>query len=289
MGKILKFAIWGVGAVAGLVAFFLAGVWIVSGQRLNQKFVAPEDALAHRTDPETLTAGEHLATITGCNGCHGATMQGQVVAEMPDGTRFVAPNIPKIASTYSDADLTRVIRYGVKQNGKPVLMMPSETFFHLNDEDMIAILSYVRAASDSGGDAEKTSIGPLIRFLLAKGEFKTAPENIPDMHVRPEHDLTSSIGRGRYLATVTCAECHGLDFKGQSFGPEFAPPDLVVASAYTPEEFAVLMKTGVASGGRKLGLMELVSQERFVDFTDAEISDLHTFLRDRAMNSQQDN
>ncbi len=286
MNKVLKYGVWALGGLASLVVFALAVLWAASGAKLSENFDAPETDIAHSTDPVVIAKGERLAAISGCSGCHRERMQGGVFAELPDGTRFIAPNIPRIAAGYSDADLVKVIRYGVKKNGKPVIAMPSEALFSMTDEDLVAILSYIRATPDEGGDAPKRFYGPLARFLLATGKFKSAPAQIEDMSKRPEYDFSDEISHGSYIATIACAECHGLDYKGKSFGPEFRPPDLIVASAYTPEEFAALMKTGIASGGRDLGLMKEVAAGRFAHFSEEEIVDLYAFLRHRAMNPQ---
>ena len=282
--KLLKVSAWAAGGLAGLAALVLAVIWFLGEGKLSQKFAAPEVDLVHSKDAEVLAYGARLAAIAGCDGCHQKNMQGEILGELPDGTRLVAPNVPRIASKYTDQELARVLRYGVRPNGKPVLAMPSEAFFSMTDDDLIAILSHVRATRDEGGELPKSWIGPMARFMLATGKLSTAPALIKDMSVRPQYDFNNEIERGAYLATIACAECHGLDFKGTTFGPDFAPPDLIVASAYTPEEFSALMKTGAATGGRELGLMAEVSRGRLSYFTDEEIAAVYAFLRERAMN-----
>lgn len=47
-------------------------------------------------------------------------------------------------------------------------------------------------------------------------------------------------------------------------------------------EFQRLMRTGVASGNRKLGLMAEVSRNDFRHLTDGEIAAIHAYLKERA-------
>jgi hypothetical protein len=52
-----------------------------------------------------------------------------------------------------------------------------------------------------------------------------------------------------------------------------------MAHAYSPEQFATLMRAGVAVGNRKLGLMARVAVSRFAYFSDEEVAAVYTFLR----------
>ena len=282
--KILKVIGWITAAAASVAVIAVIGVWALGSAKINQKFSAPTVGLSHSSDPAVIAEGERLATITGCNGCHAPRMQGQVFGELPDGTRLIAPNIPRLAATYTDEDLARSIRYGVKSNGKGVLGMPSDAFFGMTDDDLVAILSYIRATPDEGGESPNTRIGLMARAFLISGEVNTAPIEIGDFDRRPVFDFNDDIEKGAYLARIACAECHGLDLKGTSFD-DFGAPDLVVASAYTSEQFNTLMRTGVGASNRDLGLMSKMGLYRFSSFTDEEVSILHEFLKHRAMNA----
>jgi hypothetical protein len=55
-----------------------------------------------------------------------------------------------------------------------------------------------------------------------------------------------------------------------------------MAASYDPEDFERLLRTGIAAGDRKLGLMTAVGQSRFNALTSEEISSLHAYLKARA-------
>lgn len=70
--------------------------------------------------------------------------------------------------------------------------------------------------------------------------------------------------------------CHGGDLRGS---PDGSTPALAIAAAYTLDEFARLMSTGVALGDRELDLMARVARGRFAHFTDDEVAAVHAYLQ----------
>ena len=79
------------------------------------------------------------------------------------------------------------------------------------------------------------------------------------------------------MTRVTCAECHGPDLKGGE-----GTPDLLAVGGYGRDEFETLMTTGVALGGRKLGLMAEAALGRFRHMTRHERDVLYAYLKARA-------
>ena len=53
-------------------------------------------------------------------------------------------------------------------------------------------------------------------------------------------------------------------------------------AAYSPEAFAELMRTGVALGGRKLGVMGAKARNNLSHLTEAEIAALYSYLHAQA-------
>ncbi|MGH7517120.1 MAG: cytochrome c [Gemmatimonadales bacterium] len=189
--------------------------------------------------------------------------------------RLVAPNLTAAVRKYSNADLARIIRRGVRPDGSSVIGMPSEMFSALTDEDLGKILAYLRSVPPHPGPAPERRLGPIARVAFVAGKLQPAAELIrkaalPTGTHPQDGDSTAA---GGYLARTSCTECHGLDLRGGD-----TAPDLRIAAGYSFEAFMGLMRTGKALGNRELPLMSRVARGRFSHFTDQELRDLYTYL-----------
>lgn len=227
-------------------------------------------------DPAVLAEGERLARIRGCyGGCHGREMEGGVFFDQPRLARVVAPDLTRIVRTHSDAELDRVIRHGVRKNGRSTLAMPSSMFYHLSDADLAAIIAFLRSRPPTDGPGTEIHARSLGRLGLVLGQFPMQVPQIEQLGPRMDVPPGDTLALGRYLAVTVCSECHGLDLHGD---PSGSPPDLRIAAAFPPDDFARLMRAGTGLGGRELGLMKEVALGRFAYLTDDEVAALHAYL-----------
>lgn len=169
-----------------------------------------------------------------------------------------------------------MIRNGVRPDGRSVLVMPSETFSDLNDEDLGRIIAFLKSLPKSTGPGPSISPGPIGRLGLVVGKFKMAAQLIADS-VPPPEATNDEARHGRYLARTICAECHGTSLRGAS-NPDFTSPDLRVVAAYSRDAFAQLLRTGVAIGGRDVGVMSAQARNNLSQLTDSEIAALYSYL-----------
>lgn len=270
--------------VLGSAALVLVaiGVLYVLGERvLNQVHDYPLADVDVSADPATLAEGERLASITGCRGCHRPDLSGHVFF---DGGalvgRAVASNLSVVAEQYADAQLAHTIRYGRRPDGRAMLGMPSSMYYHLADQDLAAIIAYLRSVPAVEKALPATRLGPLGRLALLSDELPLDAAMIARMGPRlPPPDPGDAVAWGRYIALTSCTECHGLDLRGHVFGDGHAIPGLAIAAAYSDAQFIHFMRTGEALGNRELELMSDMSRERFSHLTDDEIQALHAFLR----------
>ena len=278
MKAILKWLGYAAAFVVALAGMGVSYVYLRTELLLRKTYDQPLTAIAVPSDPASIAEGKRLATIRGCfDGCHGKGLDGGYVFDDPWILRFVSPNLTQVAATHTDAELERVIRHGVRKNGKSVWFMPSTMFYHLSDEDLGKIIAFLRSVPPSQGPATEAWIGPKWRLnLVTEGWYLPQAEEI----LRDAPWIRDAIepaghNRGRYLAMTICTECHGMKLQGDLEG---STPSLAIVAAYSERDFFRLMRTATPLGGSQLGLMGEVARVRFVNFTDQEIRDLYSYL-----------
>jgi len=270
-----------IGLLSLLVVLAVAGavVHLLSERLLRRTYTEPRVDIFVPNDSGSVIEGNRLAMVRGCSGgCHGTQIEGGVFVDNLLLARLIAPNLSAAVRRYSDADLTRIIRRGVRPDGSSVIGMPSEMFTGLTDSDLGKILAYLHSVPPDSGLAPKRRLGPIARLGFIAGKLQPAAERVRRADLLrgswpPKDDSTA---QGAYLARTSCTECHGLDLRGDP------APDLRIAAGYSFEAFADLMRTGKALGYRELPMMSPVARERFTYFTDQELRDLYTFLLVRA-------
>ncbi len=210
-----------------------------------------------------IARGKHLAESLGkCQQCHGDDLgSGKNQEHGPFGTSK-GPNLTagKNGVDYTDAEMARLLKHGVKRDGRTVIYMPSNEMAWWPMEDMVAIVSYLRTLPPVDGEPGYVKFGVLAKFFgrmdLVKldiarhidHEVEDAP---PPRAPTPEY--------GAYVAKL-CVRCHGERFSG---GPlTGAPPSLAVPSNLTPdtsglaawayEDFDMLLTQGVRKNGQTL-------------------------------------
>jgi mono/diheme cytochrome c family protein len=174
--------------------------------------------------------------------------------------------------------LARALRSGVAADGRPLWIMPSSAFSRLSDQETVDLIAYLKTYPETGAPQPGKQIGPVGRIGALIGKFRSEPAVIRASAGKEPVDLGPKYAQGRAL-TRACMECHGLDLKG---GAMANAPDLTIAGAYEPEDFERLLRTGVAAGNRKLGLMSETAPKRFNILSHEEIGALHAYLKARA-------
>ena len=260
-------------ALLGVAVIFAGSEWLL--RRRHEVPLEPPPPI-----PVGLAAdeGRRRAVLIGClKGCHGP--EGEGGKEEARRIFFaVAPTLSDVLPAYSDAELVRLVRHGVKRDGTSALGMPTSTFFPVSDEDLAVIIAHLRQRPAVPPVPRQRRILPLGRLALVLGKWKLSADQVDGTLTRwGALPRVTPFARGRYLASVICSECHGLDLKGIAYFPS---PSLAIVNGYYPDQFARLLRTGEHVSGRTDGLMSQVSRAAFCEFTDQEIADLYAYLTD---------
>lgn len=266
-------------AVLSLV--FVVAVYALSERIVRRAYDEPLVSLPVPADSASIAEGGRLALVHGCRGCHTNALTGEFLVDDPMLARLVAPNLTASVRRYSDPELVRIIRRGVRPNGRSVWAMASEMYAPLSDEDLGRILAYLHSLPEAPGPDPMLSLGPLGRFGITVGQFTSAAALVRETDSLTAAGAFPTSGeanaRGAYLVRTSCTECHGLTLRGGD-----SVPDLRIAAGYTPEQFAHFFKTGEALGGRELKTMSNMARSRFSHLTDAEVAAIHGYLVARA-------
>jgi mono/diheme cytochrome c family protein len=259
--------------LASIVAVALLCIFGVSEYRLRETFDIPLVNVAVPTDAASLARGRHVFETRGCEGCHGPGLEGRVFFDEPGDARLVAPNVPKVIRAYSNAELARLLRHGVRPNGRGVAVMPSSMFYHLDDTDLGALVANVRTLPEPPDTGlPSNSMRLLARVGLVMGQYKLEPRDIVHDAARvPKGPEPATLGQ--YLAKSSCTECHGQRLQGGD-----GTPALSIVAGYSPAEFSKLMREGVPKDGRPRQLMTPTARNRFSHFTDPEVEALYAYL-----------
>jgi hypothetical protein len=245
--------------------------------------------LVRSTDPAVIARGKHLTmSIAGCGmaGCHAPNLGGGKVEEAgPLGT-VVAPNITAILPAYSDGELARLIRHGLKKDKRTVRFMPVNEVNWLPDADLVAIISYLRTVPPVDHTNPPLNIKTLGKILDRKGLIPIdIARKIDHGHIEFAPSPSPTAEYGRFIGRL-CSGCHGEEhFAG---GPiPGTPPDFPVPLNLTPhatglagwtyDDFAKLADTGVRKNGKKLA--SFMPIEAIANMDDVERHALWAYLQ----------
>ncbi|BDB23295.1 hypothetical protein Tamer19_09200 [Cupriavidus sp. TA19] len=291
MARVLRVAAWGLAGVAAAVAVAAyAAVWV--GERKASRTVAVQVApLALRDDAAAIAHGKYLYESRGCMECHGAGAGGKQVFDDPKGLRVRAPDLtrgnPAIA-TYRAEDWVRSVRHGVAPSGRPLLIMPSEDYNRLSDEDLGAMVAYLRSLPPGMGAPAEITLPWMVRALYGVGVVRDAASKIDhSLPVQPAQVPAATAQYGGYVANA-CLGCHGHDFSGGKIPG--APPDWPPAADLRPVSGGAMSRYGQArgfiemmrSGKRPDGsqISRVMPFDSFGRMNDTELTALYLYLAD---------
>jgi cytochrome c553 len=282
----------GVLGVFGIVAIGL-GVYVFAqcsrfDASMNKVYDIPLPTVTRSTDALVIARGKHLAeAVSPCtsSACHGADLGGGSLIDMgPLGT-LTAPNITRVMSSYSDGELARLVSHGVKKDGRSVRFMPVQDVAWLPDDDVAAVVSFVRTVPASDKPSGPMAIGTLGKILDRKDLVVFDVARRID-HVSGAHPKGASPTReyGQYLA-MGCQGCHGEHLSGGRIpgAPSSVPiplnltPDATGLADWTMDDMNRLLDTGMRKNGNKLD--PFMPYEAFSKLDEVERRALWAYLR----------
>lgn len=271
--------------VVGLVAY----VYVRSEWRLKTSYDKKLTTIVIPTDSATVARGDHLyhATVS-CALCHGDDGGGKMFEDVPRLLTVAGPNLTRgkggKGATFTDADFVRAIRHGIHRDSTSLVLMPSEVYVGLAEDDLAAIIAYIKQLPPVDRVMPAPRFGPVGRALLSAGKFNilVAPKT---REWKPVVSVPAGATAeyGEYITRVTgCKGCHG---NGLSGGKVAGPPGIPLAANLTPaglgtwteKDFVRAMREGKRLDGSKID--EFMPWRAFGRMNDEELRAIWLYLQ----------
>ncbi|HZQ99799.1 MAG TPA: c-type cytochrome [Chloroflexota bacterium] len=282
--RVLGFVVLGLVVLVMLVA---AGVYLNAQRRLGEHFDNPVPDVKVAGTPEQVERGKYLvAAFPGCAGCHARNpaasppvLDGNYIADLKPLGEFYAPNLTPGGplKDWSDGEIVRAIREGVDKSGRGLLVMPSEEYQHLSDDDVQAVVAYLRSQPAVQHDQPPISPSPLGIVLMGTGQVSTSRQPPVRGVAGPPRGATAAYGK--YLIdTSGCTTCHGANLDGQNI-PQGPPPgpNLRIVKGWTQEQFLRALREGVDPSDHHLA--DTMPWRQYGRGTDDDLKAIYEHLR----------
>lgn len=283
------------GALALLVLVALAAAALFAGellarQKMKRKLDIAVKAVPYRADAAAVERGRYLFASRGCVDCHGAQGNGRVFLDDGKGMRIAGPNISPgpggVVAGYAPEDWVRAIRHGVARGGRPLMVMPSEDYNRLTDEDLASLVAYIRQLAPVQGGAAVVELPLPVRAFYGFGLMHDAAAKI-DHALPPAQPVADgvNVAHGAYVANM-CLGCHGARLAGGKIPG--GPPDWPAAAKLTPgadgamprypdaDAFTRMFKTGNRPDGTPIKVMPFGSLGQM---NDTDVRALFLYLK----------
>lgn len=284
MGKrILKFLAWTLATLASLLLLLVVVVLI----RSNRTFDAPYPEIHASRDPQVIARGESIVYGPGhCVNCHTSDVEGPSVRNgatplLAGGNLFAlplgkiyTPNLTPDRQTgigrYTDAQLARVLRYSVMPDGRATL--PFMNFHELSDEDLTAVISFLRSQKPVRRDVPEHEINLIGKAVLAFLIKPIGPKTTPLQQTPPE---APTVERGEYVANSVagCAECHT---KRNPIDGSYAGAPFAGGMVFEVDKETIIVSPNLTPS--KHGRITSWSEEQFVGRFGAGVGIPHTHM-----------
>ncbi len=287
--KILKRAGIVLGSILGLIVIAIIVLYFVGTARVNKSFEIEVAVVEIPTDEAAIARGKHFVEAIGlCQDCHTNNLAGEVAADDPMFGIFAPRNLTSggggVGETFDDIDYVRAIRHGIGTDGKALLYMPSQIYNKISDDDLGAIIAYLKSLPPVDNELPDSSMRLLGRILIGAQPSELSANVIEHSAPRsPEPQVGVTVDYGKYLATA-CTLCHGENLSGGNVAG--FEPDAPKAPNLTPggepgnwnqEQFITAIRTGTTPTGRVLS-GEFMPWPYFARMTDDELAAIWLYL-----------
>ena len=276
-----------VGAIAVVIVLVIAGLYVNYARLRGAQFSNPVPNVTVARTPEQVARGAYMVSAyPGCAGCHSSNpsanppvLDGGHMKDLEPLGDFNPPNLTPGGplQSWSDGEIIRAIREGIDKDGHALAIMPSPDYHSMSDEDVQAVVAYLRsqpAVQKASGGVNPNLLGLI---LVSTGQASLGNQPPAGTVTAPPRGPTADYGR--YLVTMTgCATCHGPALDGQNVAPGPPPgPNLRVVKGWSQDQFINTIRTGVDPSNHQLDDTKMPWRD-FGKGTDDDLRAIYQYL-----------
>jgi mono/diheme cytochrome c family protein len=158
--------------------------------------------------------------------------------------------------------------------------MPSDQYRPLSDEDVGALVAYLRSQPAVTRELPTTQVNVLGAAVIGAGVFPISRQ-APVVGKVTAPSVGSTAAYGEYLVAIGgCAACHGAGLRGGM--DQFVPigPNLpALVGTWTTTGFVTMMRTGVDPYGRTIDPDQMPWDLYARTFTDEKLQAIDVYIR----------
>ena len=289
MKKIFKWIGIVLGSLIGLILVLAAILYFKGSARLNKTYEIPADNISITADAASLATGKHLVE-TLCAHCHANDLSGKTWFSFPPAGTVDSANLTSgeggIGREFTtDEDYVRAIRHGVGPDGKPIFMPSVVAFQDISDEELGALIAYLKTIPPVDHKTNGQQFTPLAKIMIGAGIIKLPVEIVTHKsHVTaPAAGVTTEYGQ--YLVTISgCFDCHAANLAGGPYpqpGVSLLIPNITPGGepgSWTEEQFFSTIRTGITPGGHQMN-PEYMPWPQIRQSTDDELKAIWMYLQ----------
>lgn len=260
-----------------------------------------------------------------CIACHSQLVQGDPyhldsaklyaggeAFEGPWGKIFsanITPDKETGIGNWTDAQIKRAINEGISADGKKLILMPWEIFRGLSDDDLNAIVAYLKTLPPIKNMVPEAQLAPpeaIAGFVGSIPPLKAAVP--PALYASPRdvfHDFffpsdpsavppapagfkapqgKDSPARGGYLVKnlLACAACHAVNLAGGTppfFAPNITPDRDTGIGNWSKEDMVKALREGIRPDGRRLSPVMPAGALLYGNLSDDEVYNVVAYLK----------
>lgn len=244
--------------ILGIAAIALAVLAVIAVAAVFAIFprVRPVTSEKFERTPARVARGRYLVHhVSDCLGCHSERLLDRFAmptkpgAEAAGGLNFseggmrlytanITPDVQTGIGSWSDDEIVRAVREGIRRNGDPLFpAMPYGLFAQMSDEDARSVVAYLRTLPPSHHPIPERHLPVPLNAIV-----RLIPKPL-EGHVASV-DPKNTVAYGKYLTTIGgCVFCHTPkdghnDIPGMQFAGGFemqTPTGRVVSANITPD------------------------------------------------------